>query len=315
MKTPRFDPRELDRDLLPRAARALRSLLDGAAEGRAWAARATRTAVSAGAAGLTRLDQRWAGSGPLGLLRDVPQLALLLVAVVFVSGAAAAVWLAEDPPPPPSAGTASSFGQQHALGVQPGSDVDAHLAQARVVLDGLAERRPDARYLALVHLERYLTVDELEALLGGVDAERAYLRASGAGPRAATVEVPLAGADVPVVLRAVCATTATKRAQDAEELSSFASTIEPVTPEDELSRVETEADAVLAAQDAGAFSGDCRTVYAVVVEATASELHALADRDGVRGVELAPAGSTLVDVAVTPLPPETTGTVPTGTER
>lgn len=310
----RFDPRALDRDLVPKAARALRSLLDNVAAGWGRGRQAVRTAVAASSAAMRRADQRWASSGPLGLLRDVPQLALLLVAVVFVSGAAAAVWLAEEPVPPssPGSGTGSAFGQRDTLGVPPGSDVDTHLAQAQVVLEGLAEQRPDARYLALVQLNRHVTVDELAVLLLPVDPQRAYLRTPDAGPRAETVEVPLAGTDAPVVLRALCAATAARKVQDAHDLSSFAATIETTAPEQQLARAETEADAALAAQEAEAFGGDCATAYAVLVEGTARELLALAGREGVRGVEVAPSGLTSDDVVVTPLLPETTGTVPTG---
>ena len=67
---PRRRLRELDAELVPRLAATLRSLLD---RGRRWGDAARAVAWPSGGRGLRRLDDRCAGTGPLALLRDVPQ--------------------------------------------------------------------------------------------------------------------------------------------------------------------------------------------------------------------------------------------------
>ena len=77
--------RDLDARLLPRLAVALRAFLDAAAGRRETAQEAARQRATALVAApskgfLGRLDDRYASTGPPKLLRDVPQLGVLLVA-------------------------------------------------------------------------------------------------------------------------------------------------------------------------------------------------------------------------------------------
>lgn len=312
----RLDPRDLDRRLVPAAARGLRQLLDAGARLRGRAAVRVRQAAGTASQAAQRADDRATSQGPLRLLRDVPQLALLVVAAVFLSGTAAALLLAEpDPPPGPAVDRAGTLDDVVRLGVPPGTDVEQYLAQTRVVLDDLAEQLPDAPLLAVVHLSRYVPAVSVPDLVAGTTPQRAYLRASTAGPDAEIVSVPLQEQTAATVLTALCTATSARKTEDGRNFTTLADSIEPSSPEEELSKADFQAEAVRATAEAQAYSGECVTAFAVVVEGPAAALRALLDRDGVRGVEPAPAGAELPDVDVQPLLPETTGTVPTGTER
>ena len=112
-----------------------------------------------------------------------------------------------------------------------------------------------------------------------------------------------------------CSATSARKTEDGRNFRTLADSITPASPEEELSKADFEAESVRATAEAQAYAGECVTAFAAVVEAPASALRALLDRDGVRGVEAAPAGADLADVDVQPLLPETTGTVPSGRER
>lgn len=314
--SPRLDPRELDRQLVPTAARALRRLLAGGGRLRGRAAGELRRRTTTAGAAAARLDDRATATGPLRLLRDLPQVAVLVVAAVFLAGTAAAVLLTEPAPPQtPAAPPPSALDSVVRLGVDPGSDVDLTLEQSRVVLDDVAERLPDTRLIALVHLSRYVSSDELLAVLEGVSPLRFYLRAPTAGPDAEIIAIPVQEETAATVLPALCAATSSRKAEDARNFATLAETIEPASPEEAAGKADFEAESVRAAAESEAFAGPCTTGFAAVVEGAAGDLRGLLERDGVRGVEVAPAGVLLADLDVQPLLPETTGVVPTGRER
>jgi hypothetical protein len=135
-----------------------------------------------------------------------------------------------------------------------------------------------------------------------------YLRAPGVD-KAETVEVPFAGTGARSILTVLCTATASRKAADAQNLRALASTLEVSTPEQELQRSDFEGTAARNAAEAQAFTGECATAFAVVVEAEASVLVDLLDRPGVRGVEAAPAGVGVLELRVAPLFPEVTGRV------
>jgi hypothetical protein len=313
--TPRPDLRDLDRRVVPVAARALRRLLDRAELVRGRADRQARRGSAAASAAVRQIDDRALASGPLAVLRDVPQLALLVVAAVLLSGTAAAVLLDEPDPTPATPAASSSFGQVTRLGVPPGGDVELYLAQSRVVLDDLARRLPVARLFAVVHLSRYVEAAQVPALLEGTDPERVYLRASSAGPDAEIVAVPVQAPTLATVLPALCTATSQRKAEDAANFTTLADSVAPQTREEQLSRNDFQSEAVRAQAESQAYAGACAASFAAVVEAPAAVLRELVDRDGVRGVEPAPAGIDLAELDVQPLLPETTGIVPTGRER
>jgi hypothetical protein len=174
---------------------------------------------------------------------------------------------------------------------------------------------PDAPLLALVHLSRYVAAAEVPGLLAGTSPQRLYLRASTAGPDAEVVALPVQEQTAATVLPALCSATAARKGEDARSFRALADSIEATTPEEQVAQVDFQAEAVRADAEAQAYSGACTTTFAAVVEAPASALRQLLDRDGVRGVEAAPAGASLEGADVQPLLPETTGVVLSGRER
>ena len=308
--------KDLDAKVVPRLATWLRSTLDRAADRLARA----RGVVAAGGqrlvdpshpGALQRLDDRYASSGPLSLLRDVPQLGLLLVASVFL--AAAGFALARSGPE--SVRERQQLEQEEALpltlGAPVGADVDDHLAAARARAVELAEETPDTRYLSLVSVRDELTVEQLSSLT--VESElvvkKVYVRAPVAGqPEPFEVDP---GEDAARTLSALFAETARREAEEQRELLSLAKSLEGATSEDEkAAKALNEADARTAGEEAAAYRTSCACVLAVVVEGPASQLAELLSLPLVRGVEVAPRDAVLTALTVTPLPPDVTGTVP-----
>lgn len=314
--TPKLDLRDLDRRLVPAAAVALRRLLD--AIGRTWArvtAQGRRRVVLVSAAG-RRLDDRALLGTPLSVLRDVPQLALLAVAAVFLAGTAAAVRVDTPAPSRAEPTGADAVNAITRIGPPAGTDVDLYLSQAAVVLDDIASRLPANSFFAVLHLDRYVPAAEVPALLAGSEVQRLYLRASTAGPDAEVITLPVgAGSDLAAILPALCTTTSERKAQDASSFARLADAIAPTSRAEQVSRSDFLAESARSAQEAEAFAGACATTFAAVVQAPAQVLQELAGRDGVRGVEVAPAGIALTDLDVEPLLPETAGAVPDGPER
>ena len=92
---------DLDERWVPRLAVRLRAVVDNAGVRRErLAARLRNARASVLEPGpdspLRGLDERYAMHGPLALLRDVPQLGLLLVAAVFLTGSVVALERAGD---------------------------------------------------------------------------------------------------------------------------------------------------------------------------------------------------------------------------
>lgn len=299
---------DLDERMVPRMAAALRRMLDGMT-GR------SQGASSGGA--LRRLDDRFASRGPLKLLRDVPQLGLLLVAAVFLAGTGAALALSEDG----AAGGRGGGGGQARDGVQRdaelplvlgpavGQDIDEHFAAAAQRLAEVVERDADAEHLALVSLTEPLTPEQSAAFAeqGDVEVRSAYLRAPVPGtPEEIAFETP---GDLVEGLRDVFSETSRRKAQEQQDLLAQASTIPEGTPEEEAFRRQFEADARLAGLEAGAYRTGCACVFALVVEGEARDLLALSKTAGVRGVEVAPRGAELSALDVQPLSPTEKGVV------
>lgn len=312
--------KDLDARLVPRLAVALRTFLDGAAARREAARTAARQAVQAlvkaPARGvLGRLDDRYASSGPLKLLRDVPQLGLLLVAAVFLAGAGAALALSG-----PEQVRERQRAEQEAelpmtLGPGVGDDIDAHFAAARERAVDLSRRDPDENHLALVSLNKGLTPEETGELLqeSGLEVRRAYLRAPVPGePEEIAFQTP---SDIVTGLQQIFSEIAARKAKEQQELLGTARTIESGTPEEEAFRRLYEADARTAGQEAAAYRTGCACVFALVVEASAGELAELPALPVVRGVEVAPRGAQLSALDIRPVSPAEQGVVATGSPR
>lgn len=305
-----MDLKDLDARLLPQLAQRLRALLDRADRRRTAAGQSLVGGPLPGRRGpLRRLDDRFAARGPLALLADVPQLGVLIVAVVFLTGAGVA--LARSGPE--SVQQRQEQQQEAALplslGPAPGTDIDPFLAQARDRAVALSRRDPDATYLALVSLSGELSPEDAQRLLDGstLTAKRAYVRAPVPAPRPEILPVDLSG-DLAADLTTVFAATAQRKATEQRELLSQAATLTPGT--DDAAKKQFEADARTAGLEAAAYRTPCACVIALVVQGRAAELAELPSLPAVRGVELAPHGADLAALDVMPLAPSTTGTVP-----
>ena len=309
---------DLDRRLVPRLAALLRSFLDAVTgRGSSLAARAERRgeALLQGGGALRRLDDRFASTGPLKLLRDVPQLGVLVIAVLFLAGTGTALSLRG--PESVQVRQAAEREAQLPLSLGPpvGADIDAHFASARERVVELSRRDPEERYVAQVSLNKGLTPDEVGELLeeSGLEVARAYLRAPVPGqPEEIVFQTP---GDVVAGLRQVFSQTAARKAQEQQDLLGTARTIEPGTPEEEAFRRLYEADARTAGQEAAAYRAGCGCVFALVVEADAAALAELLALPVVRGVEAAPRGAELSALDVRPLSPTEQGVVAPPTSR
>lgn len=301
--------RGLDERLVPRLATALRALLDRLADSRT---RTRRSLVAPARRGpLRRLDDRFASSGPLALLRDVPQLGVLLVAAVFLAGAGVAV--ARNSPESVAEREQVEAEQALPLDLGPpvGADVDDHFATALERVVTLSDRDPDEEFLALVSLRDELTPEAAGALLTAstLTARRAYVRAP-VGDGAEVLPVELDG-DVAEQLTAVFAETAATRGEEQRQLLELARSIPDGAAESEQRfKAQYEADARLKGLEAAAYRTACTCVIALVVDGPARELAELPSLPSVRGVEVARRGADLPAVNVDPLPPEVTGTRP-----
>jgi hypothetical protein len=304
--------KNLDAQLVPRLAALLRSFLDAiTGRGSSAAARASRRgeALLQGGGALRRLDDRFASAGPLKLLRDVPQLGVLIIAVLFLAGTGTALSLRG-----PESVRVRQAAEREAelplsLGPPVGADIDAHFASARERVVDLSRRDPDDRYLALVSLNKGLTPEEVGELLveSGLEVTRAYLRAPVPGqPEELLFQTP---GDVVAGLRQVFSQTAARKAQEQQDLLGTARTIESGTPEEEAFRRLYEADARTAGQEAAAYRAGCACVFALVVEADAAALAELLALPIVRGVEAAPRAAELSMLDIRPLSPAEQGVV------
>lgn len=299
--------RSLDDRLVPRMAAGLRRLLDRATPGRGGTpARADD------------LDDGSRRGGLLGLLRDVPQLAALLAAVLFM--AAAGLYLLarsgddrsagpQDDPRAPATVAPSLPATDLVLGPQEGDDIAGYLAEAAARTAALAVQDPEVRLLALVSFTDYATAQAAAELLSPVQVRQAYLRAPEAGGLAEVLEVT-SSADLGPTLAASYARTAATKQADAAEFQALADSIEETSPEETAAKQAYAADAGRAAVEAAAYAADCACVFAAVVEGTARALAALADDPRVRGLEPADRSATLPALQVFPLQPQHEGTVP-----
>ena len=279
---------ELDDRLLPQWARRVQQ------------ARGTVRDTVAAAPGpgevLHDLDERYAGSGPLRVVRDAPALGALAAVAVLLAGAGTGVALSLT-----TAGAVEAGPRAVVLGPPLGADVEASLARAQRTAVERARTAPSTRSLALVSLSEQLTVGQVAGLLveSTLEVRRALVRAPVAGaPELLSAEV---AADPPRTLRALLAATSQRKADEARELTQQAA----VTAEGE--RASVQAAATTAAQEAAAYATDCACVLALLVEGSAAELAELPALPVVRGVELAPRGTDAGAVELRPLAPGVTG--------
>lgn len=306
---------DLDDRYVPLLAARLRTLVDALGGGTARVGdrvTALRTSLTdpQGGGFFHRLDARYAARGPLGLLREVPQLGLLLVAAVFLGGAGVA--LARSGPSDGGArgpGSAISSGEVVTVGPDVGDDVAAYIEASKARVVDLNRADPDKRYTALVSFVAYAKVEDIATLVEEVATERVFSRARAAGTTAEVLEIEVDQL-VPDTLR-VFAATAQRKALDQEANLSQARSITSTVPTEIAFKQEFVRQAEVEGKEAAAYRTSCACVFAVLVEGTARQLSELVSVPGVRTVDVAVAGATAKDVAVEQyFLPEDKGTIP-----
>jgi hypothetical protein len=311
--------RELDDRLVPRLASGLRSLLGhvpgvGSRLPAPGPPQPVAVPTRRSAARADPLEEEGAHGGLLGLVRDVPQLAALVVAALFLSVGAFVLDRAGDERVAerldvPGVADREPLSPSAALGPEVGADVAGYLRRTREDIAALASRDSEGRYIALVLLSDYVAPTALPATLEGRSVGRVYARVPAAGELAEVLEVPTP--DEPVaVLQAVYARTATEKREQEAEFRGLAESIEGTAPQDADDKAAYLVDAERVAVEAEAYAAGCACVFAAVVEGTAAALARLLDTPSVRGVEVAGRGTELADLEVRPLWPDQSGVVP-----
>ena len=307
--------RSLDARILPGWAAALRRTLDRGARTRhrlRLRAHRTRRAVvrppaDEGAfAALRRLDDRYASSGPLGLVREVPQVGLLVAAALFVTGAGVALARSGTPASAPPS-VLSVPAPSPLLGPAIGSSVDGYVAQAKARAIALSAQTPDGQYVALVSFSGYFTPAQVAALVGPLRVRRAYLRSPHSGAEPEILPVPVK--DLVPDLRQAYSGLAVRKAAEQREFRKLAESIASTTKEEAQFKAFYLAAAVTAGKEAAAYRAGCACVFEVVVSGPARVLTELLALQGVRAVELAAQGADVATLRVLPLLPETKGIV------
>ena len=300
---------DLDARYLPRLAGRLRVLVDAAVVRRSRAAIAVRRTTHGlvhppAEAPLRRLDERWATRGPLALLRDVPQLGLLLVGAVLVAGSGVA--LQRSGSQRQAAGTRQLVDATipTTLGPAPGTKVAAYLAGTRRRAVLLSQTVPDHTYTALVSFSRYLTPEQTRLLLGDLEVTKvlAHIRL----PEAEVLPIPVTSTLVPDVTTAFAAVSK-RKVRDRKEFLNLASSISGTTKEERQFRAFYTTAAATAGKEAAAYAGTCACLFAALVRGRARDLAALPALSGVRAVDIG--GGNDDTLQVLPLLPEQTVTV------
>lgn len=310
--------RDLDDRLVPRVAAGLRRLLGRVPGVRSRLPEPVVAPTAVTSPRTTRggdpLGEDAGHGGLLGLVRDVPQVAALVVAAVFLGAGAfvldrAADQRAEQRLDVPGVEQAAPAAPSQALGPDVGADVTAYLDRTRQDTLALAQTDGDGRYIALVQLADYVTPAALEEALQGLGVGQVYVRAPAAGELAEVIEVPTPS-DPVQALRAVYERTAAERRAQEQEFRGLADSIEGTAPQDADDKAAYLADADRVAAEAMAYGAACACVFAAVVEETAAALAGLLETPAVRSVEVAGRGSELAALEVRPLWPEQSGVVP-----
>lgn len=253
---------------------------------------------------LSRLDDRYATAGPLALLRDVPQLGLLLVAAVFLTGASVALARSGGEQKAASAQQQIDATAPTALGPDVGTSIDAYIADARKRAVLVSQGSPDGVYTAFVSFSKYLTPQQARLTLGELQVTKVVLHAQL--PSADVL--PVAVEDMVPDLKKVTSDVVRRKVQDASEFTKLARSIQPKSKEEQQFQAFYLAAAKQATLEGMVFRGSCPCVIGALVRGQARELAALPAIAGIRAVEI---GGREDDDALLlrPLAPEQQGVV------
>jgi hypothetical protein len=301
--------RQADERLVPRLAAGLRRFVDtSAARRERWGSSVRRTTERVVAPSddsvFRRLDDRFAARGPLALLRDIPQLGLLLVAAVFFTASGIALERSGNAQHSVDARAQVDATIPTTLGPPPGTKVAAYLAATRKRAVVVSSVGPDDPYVALVSFSSYLTADQAAVLLGRLEVSKVLAHVQLANAEVLTVPVTTTLVqDVGVTFRAI----AQRKVKDREEFLKLATSITGTSKDEtQFKAFYTEA-ARTAGKEAAAYRQTCSCLFAALVHGRARDLAALPSIPGVRAVDIG--GHSDDTVQLQPLLPEQKVTV------
>jgi len=301
---------DLDARHLPRLAAWLRVRVDRYVVLRDRAAEAVEAWEPAA------LDTRYGGRLPFSLLRGNPTVALTVTGAVLAAGLATAAVKEGATPDETIPGTSASelYPQGDApegtvLGPRIGMKVDDYVERSTRALVDAVHASPSGERVALVSMRDYSTPEEARAVLSGFDVRRVFLRAKAAGKQATSLPVDVRGPLLPALQKAY-QDTARSRAQAQRSYRGYVETLRPKSTQDRAFRDLYAAFARSSGIEAREYSRDCACVFAALVTATPAQLLTLNARAGIRVVQVAGPGVTVLQVQAQPLLPEVTGVVP-----
>ena len=279
---------DLDRRWVPRLAVRLRALVDTAAVRRERAVERVRSASAAvldpaPGSPLRALDERYASRGPLALLRDVPQLGLLLVAAVFLAGSGVALERAGDRQRTVAQNASDDPPIPTTLGPAPGTKVAAYIAATRKRAVIVSSTSPDHTYTALISFSSYLTAQQAQSLLGDLQVRKVLAHVQL--PAAEVLPIPIASTvveDVGVTFAAV----AKRKARDRKEFLNLAASISGQSKEEQQFKAFYLDAAATSLKEAAAYGRNCACVFGALVRGKARDLAALPALPGVRAVDI-----------------------------
>jgi hypothetical protein len=279
---------DLDERWVPRLALRLRALVDYASVRRERVRQRMRGLTAAvleptPGSPLRALDERYASRGPLALLRDVPQLGLLIVAAVFLAGSGVAHERASDRPRTAAQQSSDDPEIPTSLGPAPGTSVATYIAATRKRAVILSSTAPDGTYTALVSFSRYLTAQQAQALLGDLQVRKVLAHVQL--PAAEVLPIPI---DTTVVesVGVTFSEVAKRKVRDRKEFINLAASITGQSKEEQQFKAFYLDAAATALKEANAYGKNCACVFAALVRGKARELAAMPALPGVRAVDI-----------------------------
>lgn len=262
---------------------------------------------------MRRWDDRHTGNGPLALLREVPQLgALALAVLILVSGIVAKSRIhpqsrAGSEQGTPDDGDATDSGR---LGPELGDSVPAYIDDARNRLGRAVAGQPDANAVAVVSFAGYRTVLDAQEIVGPSQIVRVFYRVPFPLPQTEARSVTIKGdlvADVLAEWRRV--------ADDRDKAAAENLRLAATSTNDPEFKKSYEADAAIWRREAQQLRSDCACVYAVAVVSRLRVLGELLDNPSVRVVDPGRPKGRVEDYELTALLPEEKITVTGGDQE
>jgi hypothetical protein len=251
---------------------------------------------------LSRLDAKVVPRLSRGLVRvggiargwRVRPLTVLATALVLAV-AATAVWRLVRTEPGGSDGTSPVW-----VGVHDGDSLPGYVESSRAKLAALAAQSPDRTVFALVSFNRYLTPDQVAAVVAavpGLGGVVGYGRVRLAGRQTARVSLP--AYELPGDLVGGMAGVADDKDRDADTYDKQAA-----EQTDDSLRLIYASNAEVSRAEAAAYRTACACVFALLVRGTPAVLVTLSRQAEVRAVDPAPDIAHPDDAVVSPPLPE-----------